>query len=315
MHLEFQLRVIAALRQVTRRGDVVHFHSEPEGAVLAHHLRCATVLSYDNYYFRGGHQSRLSRLYRRALLAFDRLLPCSDYCRVASQGYWQLPDHKVVTLANGVDLNHFSRDAPAAEEERRRLGVTGRVLLYLGRVCKQKGTDTLLEGYSLVRNQMSDVDLVIVGPISQFGASRGVDDEREWQKRIAACGARYLGAIDDSRLPGVLSLADVFVMPTRELEMFGMAAIEAQACGAPVVASDHGGLRETVPLEVGGRFRPGHAAALAQEVLRLLEDDDARGSASYAATQHAARYSWDNIAASSHAIYSGLAVRKSARGR
>ena len=47
-------------------------------------------------------------------------------------------------------------------------------------------------------------------------------------------------------------------MPTREFEMFGMAAVEALACGKPVVASDHGGLKETVPDACGGRFTPGN---------------------------------------------------------
>ena len=58
-------------------------------------------------------------------------------------------------------------------------------------------------------------------------------------------------------------MADVFVMPTRALEMFGMAAVEAQACGIPVVASDLGGLRETVPAACGARFPVGNADALA----------------------------------------------------
>ena len=315
MHLEYQLRVASALRRTTAPRDVVHFHSEPEGAVLCHQLSCATVLSYDNYYFRGGRQSHLYGLYRRALLQYDMLLPCSDYCRVASQAYWDLPEHKIVTLPNGVDCSHFRRDPIAAERERRSVGTNGQVVLYLGRVCEQKGTDTLLDAYSLVQAHGSDVDLVIAGPVAQFGASRAVEDERDWTKRMAASGARYLGAIHESRLPGVLSLADVFVMPSRELEMFGMAAIEAQACGTPVVASDHGGLKETVPSTVGGRFPPGDATALADMLLRLLGDDEARRHASSAASQHAQRYSWDNIAARSDAIYSDLLASRKVKAR
>jgi D-inositol-3-phosphate glycosyltransferase len=94
-----------------------------------------------------------------------------------------------------------------------------------------------------------------------------------------------------------LSLADVFVMPTRRLEMFGMAAVEAEACGAPVVASDHGGLRETVPEGTGLRFAPGDSGALADRLLTLLGDPERRRRYANAAREHAARFAWDRVAA------------------
>ena len=72
-------------------------------------------------------------------------------------------------------------------------------------------------------------------------------------------------------MPGIYNACDIFAMPTRELEMFGMAAVEAQACGKPVIASDHGGLRETVPDTAGSRFRTGDAADLAAHLEALLE--------------------------------------------
>ena len=125
-----------------------------------------------------------------------------------------------------------------------------------------------------------------------------VDRQQEtadWQRRIAAVGAHWLGRVPESRLAGLLTMADVFVMPTRELEMQGMAALEAQACGAPVVASDHGGLRETVPDGCGVRFRPGDADALADAVAGMLADEDTRAAYSAAALRHARTLSWTQI--------------------
>ena len=141
-----------------------------------------------------------------------------------------------------------------------------RVILYLGRVCEQKGTDTLLEAFPAVRRADPEVDLVIAGPIAQF-AERDTSERNDWLRRMRTAGATYLGLVPDDRLVGLLNLADVFVMPTRDLEMFGMAAVEGQACGTPVVASDHGGLRETVPPEVGLRFAPGAASELAEALV------------------------------------------------
>src|SRR5205807_1331041 len=113
---------------------------------------------------------------------------------------------------------------------RRRLGLEGQIVLYLGRICRQKGTDTLLAAHELVSAQRPDVNLVLAGPVDQFGAEREHARTEAWKARIAAAGAKYLGLVPDDRLRGLYNAADVFVMPTAELEMFGMAAVEAQAC-------------------------------------------------------------------------------------
>jgi D-inositol-3-phosphate glycosyltransferase len=104
-------------------------------------------------------------------------------------------------------------------------------------------------------------------------------------------------------------MADVVVMPTRELEMQGMAALEAQACGTPVVASDQGGLPETVPDGCGVRFAPGDADALAQAVRGLLADEGARAAYSAAALEHARWLSWERIADRLMVLYERLLER------
>jgi glycosyltransferase involved in cell wall biosynthesis len=76
-------------------------------------------------------------------------------------------------------------------------------------------------------------------------------------------GEIYLGAVHEERLAGVYNLADIFPMSTRELEMIGMPAVGAQACGVAVVSSDRGGLCETVPTSCGSRFALEAPAALA----------------------------------------------------
>jgi D-inositol-3-phosphate glycosyltransferase len=88
--------------------------------------------------------------------------------------------------------------------------------------------------------------------------------------------------------------------------MFGMAAVEAQACGKPVVASDHGGLRETVPEAAGTRFRTGDATDLAAHLETLLDDSGLRASLGSGAIENAARYDWPRIAQRCHEVYDTL---------
>jgi glycosyltransferase involved in cell wall biosynthesis len=312
--LEFQTRVAANLRRRRSPPDVLHFHSEPEGAVLTSLSPAAKLMSYDNYFFRGGRESRLYRVYQKALRRFDALLPCSDYCRDESLRYWALPAELVHRLYNGVDPEQFRIDPDAREAERRRLGVEGKVVLYLGRICRQKGTDTLLTAHERLTAHRSDVELVLAGPVDQFDADQDSNRTGPWEQRMAAAGARYLGRVPDERLRGLYNAADVFVMPTATLEMFGMAAVEAQACGTPVVASDHGGLPETVPSDGGGiRFPVGDADALAAAILGQLDQLEADASLPVRARENALRFAWSAIVRELDSLYAG--ARESAAAR
>jgi len=296
-HAEFQLRVLGQIGRAP--CDVAHFHSQPEGALLTRGRARCTVLTYDYFLFRGGRRGPLGGLYRWMLRRFDALLPCSDYCAAESSAYWDLPAERVHVVYNGVNLAQFRPDSVAGAHHRALLPGTGPVLLYVGRVCTQKGTDVLLDAVAALQRSQP-VRLVIAGPMGQFGEHI---DEEAWRARIAAVGGTYLGAVEDADLAGIYNACDVFVMPTRAQEMFGMAAVEAQACGKPVVASDHGGLREVVPEACGARVPVGDAAALAAAVAALLGDDARRAAAGEAAIANAARFRWGRITEDLDAVY------------
>jgi glycosyltransferase involved in cell wall biosynthesis len=299
-HFEFQHTAVRELRRTS--PDVVHFHSQPEGALLSCGLPAKKVLSYDFFAFRGGRRTPLYHVYKRVLRWYDLLLPCSHYCLEESQDFWDLPRTKLRVLYNGVNVEQFRPDSAAAAAERRRLGIDRRVILYVGRVCGQKGSDVLLNAMAHLNRRRGDVRLVVAGPVGQFGRT---DDPERWVERIAEVGGLYLGAVEEGRLAAVYNLADVFVMPTRQLEMFGMAAVEAQACGKPVVASDCGGLREVVPDGCGARFPVGDAARLAEEVERLLDDPRHHAACTAAALRNAAGYRWGAICDTLETLYAG----------
>ena len=187
-HLEFQYRVVRELRK--RSDDVLHFHSQPEGAWMSHAVGARKVLSYDFFQFRGGRQTPLYHLYKRALRSYDLLLPCSRYCLEESQSFWSFPTSKLRILHNGVNTRQFRPDPEAAARERAQLGIDKRVMLYVGRVCEQKGSDVLLRAARTLRERRRDVQLVIAGPIGQFGLR---DDPDGWVGRIAEVGGLYLG--------------------------------------------------------------------------------------------------------------------------
>jgi glycosyltransferase involved in cell wall biosynthesis len=308
-HGEYLARLAMIIRR-SPRPAILTFHGQPEGSVLGKIFRCPSALIYDYFRYRGGQYPILHKIYERMLRSFDLLLPCSRYCMEESIGHWGLEETKVSVLYNGVNLAQFYPDQRAGTAERKRLGLTGPIVLYVGRVNQQKGTDLLLRSWRDVQLRLPHASLVIAGPISQFGTPVRRSEEASWAKRIAEVGGRYLGSVDESRLAATYNMADVFVMPTRESEMFGMAAVEAQACGVPVVASDHGGLRETVPRRCGGRFPTGDADALGEQLYRLLTEPSRRADCGKAAAENAAQYGWDRIAKDLDDAYARAGIRE-----
>lgn len=273
--------------------DVLHFHGLAEGAAYARRVRAKKLLSFDNIYFRRGKRTPLYWWYRRALRQFSYLLPVSDYCKREFQSYWGSSGVPIRVLHNGVNLEQFSPDPLSGLTRKRTLGMESkRVILYVGRVCPQKGTDLLIEAYQQLRRTFSDVSLVVAGPAEQFGNGYPSDLTR----RISEVGGLYLGPVSETDLPSIYNACDVFVMPTRDLEMFGMAALEAQACGKPVICSNHGGLPEVISPKSGLFFSVGDSEELASCLRELLTDGSLYRSKAEASRPNAFRFAWSQIA-------------------
>ena len=303
--------MIQSLRDARReKPDIIHFHTQPEGAaftrLFAPGCQARTILSYDFFEFRRGRRNPLFPWYRRALRSFSALLPVSEYCRRESSQYWSIPSEEMQVLYNGVSLQQFAPDPQGAAERRSALGIQPHdcVLLYVGRVCEQKGTDLLVESFARLRTERPEVRLVVAGPNGQFGH----EGSNPITRRLEQAGGIYLGPVDEKILCSVYSMADIFVLPTRTEEMFGMAAIEAQACGRPVVCSDQGGLPEVVPASSGLLFRAGDGESLTAQLRTLVADGAMRQRFQEAALINARRFSWETITAQLGNVYAEAAA-------
>lgn len=211
----------------------------------------------------------------------------------------------------GVDLDRFRPgDAGAAKK---RLGLQGkRVALFVGRLQPLKGPDVAIRAVAeaIRRDPASTADLflVLVG-----GPSGGVDRTLEVarlmeitsEERIAD-RVRFLPPMPHEELPLVYQAADALLVPSRS-ESFGLVALEAQACGIPVIASDVGGLPYVVSDGESGLLVPGHdAGAYATRLLAILTDPLLAGRLSVGARAHASRYSWDVTAKRMRSVYEEL---------
>ncbi|HVB53257.1 MAG TPA: glycosyltransferase [Candidatus Acidoferrales bacterium] len=205
---------------------------------------------------------------------------------------------QVVVAPPGVDLVRFQPRDP--DRLRSRLKLVGRkVVLFAGRLEPLKGPDTLLDAFAILVKRdgvREPVQLLFVGDDSSDGAQ--VDQRGMLEARVRELGLSdrvcFLGARPQDRLALLYCLADVVVVPSYT-ESFGLVALEAQACGTPVVAASVGGLRDVVAHGSTGYLVEGHNPAdYAEAITRVIAaPPGAEALMRQAAWRRAQSFTWE----------------------
>lgn len=175
----------------------------------------------------------------------------------------------VEVIPTGVE---FHPRVVEREEARARYGLPREhpILVYVGRLAREKNLNLLLEMLPLAQRDVPDVLLWLVGS----GNAEEALQKQVHQMRLAA-SVRLQGRVPHEHISAVYAAADLFVFPS-VTETQGLVLWEAQAHGLPCVVVNEGGAPESVRDGVDGLLVPNEAQAFAQAVVRLLKDDDLR---------------------------------------
>jgi glycosyltransferase involved in cell wall biosynthesis len=197
--------------------------------------------------------------------AVDHWAACSRYTAAQTARRYQ---REVKVIHNGVDTQNF---APGARDPAWRMRwnvpASAPTIISVGRLVGLKGLRVIVEALA----DLPDAHYVAVGEgperpkLEEQAAHLGVLDR-----------VHFLGGIAHEQLPAVLREADVFVQPSIGEEAFGIAVIEAMACGLPVVASRNGGMLEIVADGQNGMLAPVRDVPAWREILQALVSDKKR---------------------------------------
>ena len=216
---------------------------------------------------------------------------------------------RIATIPCGVDTDLFRPGDRA--EARRGLGLDERpVLLWVGRIAPIKGLDTLLDAVARLSATGQSPRLLIVGGEADEPAN---GHEASLRRRIERLRledtVRFIGPQPQSVLPAYYVAADVTVLPSY-YESFGMVALEAMACGSPVIASRVGGLVTTVRDGVTGFLVPdSDVPALAERIESLIADPELRWRVGREGVRWAAQHRWPCVAEAVCREYASLEAR------
>lgn len=304
--------------------DLVHSHyylSGWAGSVLAHCWRLPHVQSFHTLarvkdavlpHAASAEAERRAAIEAHVMATADRVIAASATERQEMVDFYGAAPSKVTVIPHGLDLALFRPlDREAAKQ---RLGVSGRpVLLFVGRMDRIKGVETLLRATcELLRAQPAcELRLLIVGGDRQV---RVLDDAARELLRLRALVAelglretvKFIGPREQADLPVHYAAADVCVVPSYT-ESFGMVALEAMACGTPVVAANVGGLRSTVVHgETGFLVQGRDPARFAAYIAELLASPELCARFGRNGVERAQRYQWPVVARQLHTTYLSL---------
>jgi len=232
----------------------------------------------------------------RVIREADRIIAPTDTEREQLIEYYDADPSRIWVAPPGVDLDRFVPGDRAAAK--RRFGFSDDPLVvFVGRLQAFKGTDIAVDAMRHLKRMIPDAQLAIVGGDSPRGSGGERMRLRLTARRLGVSDRlRFMEPVGHNELPELYRAADVVVVPSAS-ESFGLVALEASACGTPVVATAVGGLRVIVRDGESGylverRDPPSFAAALS----RVLADTGAQTRLGDNAVRLAHRFPWARTA-------------------
>jgi D-inositol-3-phosphate glycosyltransferase len=238
---------------------------------------------------------------RRVLAGADMVVAATPAELADLQWLYELPSAKAAVIPPGVDLEQFKPMDKAKARDELGLSTEERQILFVGRIEALKGVDTFIRAANLLANtSKTPFRVQIIGgdveeSLEQLGSEMARLQELARELGVQNC-VHFLGSRRQRELPTYYAASDVVVMPSYS-ESFGMVALEAMACGRPVIASRVGGLAYLVQDGVTGfHVQEGNANEMAERLMEVLSSDTLLEQMGIAARREAEKYSWEKIA-------------------
>lgn len=285
---------IKAIRQEALRGaSLVHVHAAME---MVWASRWA-VRSIPRVFTAHGYHLELDYMKAGAMLnsTADRVIAVSHAEQARMLRYGLKPALTRV-VHNGIDLQRLA-GPPGTLAEELKLPPDSKLIGMVNRLDAYKGVEIALKAISLLRAEDPRLHLAIVGEGPERARFEAM--ARAWGVHDAV---HWLGRRED--LGDVLRSFDVFVTPTRK-ESFGMAVVEAMACGLPVLATDLPALREIMTHDVDGMLLPVEAgpATWANALLAVVRDPDRMRRYAVSARERSLAFGLDEMARKTREVY------------
>lgn len=240
---------------------------------------------------------------RETIAISDKVVAATSDEKNQLEKLYQTPSEKIAVIPPGVDITRFY--PIPADEAKEFVGIPKdeRMLLFVGRIEPLKGIDILIRAIAQLRHAdvLSECPhyLYIIGGEPDADSQNMNQEMRRLQNLCRELGVGdlvlFLGKRDQDTLQYYYSAAEIVVMPSH-YESFGMVALEAMACGTPVIATQVGGLQHLVQNGVTGFTIPNdNVEVLEERLTQLICKQEMRAEMGRKSITYARSYAWDVI--------------------
>lgn len=272
------------------KPDIIHAHHVWVTPYIASETGLPYVISVhgtDLMGFRDG--PRYHTMAQKAVDKAYRLITISRQVTASAKETYDVGDEKLQMIWNGFGYDIF-KVLPAVKKTdvlaTFDIQNNGQPLIsFVGKFTEFKGIDVLLRAAAIYEKAIPGVQTVLVGHGQLWEEMQRLRDELNLQE------VHFLGHQAQPVVANIYNAADVSVVPSR-VEPFGLVAVEALACGTPVVATNEGGLPDFINDEVGALVPVGDHAALAQAIIQEIEMGSKQKKGEYAAHYALENFSW-----------------------
>jgi len=233
----------------------------------------------------------------------DRIIAATQAEQSQLESLYGADLQKITVIPPGVNTNHFYPIPQDEAKEAIGIPAKDRMALFVGRIEPLKGLDTLIRAMAILKRTCTSFRcpdyLVIIGGDPEENHDQMSVEMEGLQQLCQSLGLDemilFLGKRGQTTLPYYYAAAEVVVMPSH-YESFGMVALEAMACGTPVIASRVGGLAHLIQEGVTGYFVPAQdPEALAEKLRLLFIDNELRARFGSQAAAYARDFGWEHI--------------------
>jgi D-inositol-3-phosphate glycosyltransferase len=312
---EFSHNILQFAREKNIQYDIIHSHYWMSGIVAKELKEAWNAPIVHMFHTLGIMKNRIAQDesekegdYRiqgeqEVLQAADQVIAATQAEQSQLEFLYHAPSSKISVIPPGVDIHHFY--PISLDEARAVIGIPceTRMLLFVGRIEPLKGLDALIHALANLRNngilEQHPHCLAVIGGDPDTTPEKMSAEMGRLQALCHALGLDdlvvFLGKRGQDILPYYYSSADALIIPSH-YESFGMVALEAMACGVPVIASQVGGLAFLVKDGVTGYVVPdGEAEMLSSRLATLITQPETRREMSEQSVLEAQNYSWEKI--------------------
>jgi len=245
--------------------DIVHFHCGPGGLILIKKPSVKLICTVHHTYYQQQKYIPFQKwkyllylLERKMYHNADKIITVSESTKEVLVKNYNVSPEKIVVIYNGVNFKIFKKIKSIKK--------IPNSLLYVGRLDKRKGIDFLVKSIPLVKNEIPDIKLFIIGKGKSREKLEKFVEENNLEDNI-----KFLGFVPDDELPKWYNQCKLTIVPS-VFEGFGITVIESLACGTPVVGTNTDGIKDIIK-DKNMLVKFGDKEDLAKKIVKLLENN------------------------------------------